>query len=111
MSELTRNEYAITRGSRTSDANQSVVASTLHAYNAQKVRSELWNADMLDRDSLGSLAKFVAPYGRQRKGLHGHIFCAAQYLWADAGHSEPSSRDPGEQTHEHRHYQTSAAGI
>lgn len=43
------------------DANQAVVAGTLHAYNAQNVSSELWNSDVLPRDSLGSLAKFVPP--------------------------------------------------
>jgi hypothetical protein len=46
---------------RASDANQSVVAGTLHAYNAQNVASELWNSDMVARDSLGNLAKFVPP--------------------------------------------------
>lgn len=46
---------------RTSDANQSVVAGSLHAYNAQNVASELWNSDMVARDSLGNLAKFVPP--------------------------------------------------
>jgi hypothetical protein len=46
---------------RTSSANQAVVAGTLHAYNAQNVSSELWNSDMLPRDSLGNLAKFVPP--------------------------------------------------
>lgn len=45
----------------TSDANQSVVAGALHAYNAQNISSELWNSAMLARDSLGSLAKFVPP--------------------------------------------------
>src|SRR3974390_2154218 len=44
-----------------SDANQAVVPGTLHAYNAQNVSSELWNSDMLSRDSLGNLAKFVPP--------------------------------------------------
>jgi hypothetical protein len=46
---------------RTSSANQAVVPGTLHAYNAQNVSSELWNSDMLPRDSLGNLAKFVPP--------------------------------------------------
>jgi hypothetical protein len=44
-----------------SDANQAVVPGTLHAYNAQNVRTELWNSDMVPRDSLGNLAKFVPP--------------------------------------------------
>ena len=45
-----------------SDANHSVVPGTLHAYNAQNVSSELWNSDQISaRDSLGNLAKFVAP--------------------------------------------------
>jgi hypothetical protein len=44
-----------------SDANQSVTAGTLHAYNAQAVSSELWHSDMLPRDSVGNLAKFVPP--------------------------------------------------
>jgi hypothetical protein len=46
---------------RINDANQSVVSGALHAYNAQNVASELWNSDMVARDSLGSLAKFVPP--------------------------------------------------
>lgn len=45
----------------TADANQAVVPGTLHAYNAQNVSSELWNSDMVPNDSLGNLAKFVAP--------------------------------------------------
>ena len=45
----------------TSDANQAVVPGTIHAYNAQNVSSELWNSDMIPRDSLGNLAKFVPP--------------------------------------------------
>jgi PKD repeat protein len=43
------------------DANQAVVPGTLHAYNAQNVGSELWNSDLVARDSLGNLAKFVPP--------------------------------------------------
>jgi len=44
------------------NANQAVVAGTLHAYNAQNVATELWNSDMIGaRDALGSLAKFVSP--------------------------------------------------
>jgi hypothetical protein len=43
------------------DANQAIAAGTLHAYNAQNVSSELWNSDIFSRDSLGNLAKFVAP--------------------------------------------------
>ena len=44
------------------NANQAVVAGTLHAYNAENVATELWNSDMLSsRDSLGNFAKFVAP--------------------------------------------------
>jgi PKD repeat protein len=44
------------------NANQAVVAGTLHAYNAQNVAKELWNSDMLgSRDGLGNFAKFVAP--------------------------------------------------
>ena len=43
------------------DANQAVVPGTLHAYNAQNVSSELWNSDLVARDSLGNLAKFVPP--------------------------------------------------
>jgi hypothetical protein len=46
----------------TSDANQAVVAGTLHAFSAQNVTDELWNSDMVPgRDSLGNLAKFVPP--------------------------------------------------
>jgi hypothetical protein len=45
----------------TTDANQAVVPGTLHAYNAEKVSSELWNSDKVPGDSLGNLAKFVAP--------------------------------------------------
>lgn len=45
----------------TASANQATVAGTLHAYNAQNVSLELWNSDMLPRDSLGNLAKFVPP--------------------------------------------------
>lgn len=45
----------------TDDANQSLAAGTLHAYNALNVSQELWNSDMLPRDSLGTLAKFVPP--------------------------------------------------
>lgn len=46
----------------TSDANQAVVAGTLHAFSAQNVTNELWNSDMIPgRDSLGNLAKFVPP--------------------------------------------------
>ena len=44
-----------------SDANQAVVAGTLHAFNAVNVSQELWNSDMLPRDSIGNLAKFVPP--------------------------------------------------
>lgn len=44
-----------------SDANQAVVAGTLHAYNAQNVATELWNSDMVARDAVGLFAKFVAP--------------------------------------------------
>ena len=44
------------------NANQAVVAGTLHAYNAENVATELWSSDLISsRDSLGSLAKFVAP--------------------------------------------------
>jgi hypothetical protein len=44
------------------NANQAVVAGTLHAYDAQNVASELWNSDLLmARDGLGNFAKFVAP--------------------------------------------------
>jgi len=44
------------------DANQTVVAGTLHAYDAQHVAHELWNSAQLNaRDSLGNFAKFVAP--------------------------------------------------
>ncbi len=46
----------------TSDANQAVVAGTLHAYDAQDITNELWNSDMVPgRDALGNLAKFVPP--------------------------------------------------
>lgn len=46
----------------TSDANQAVVAGTLHAYDAQNVATELWNSDkLMARDGLGNFAKFVAP--------------------------------------------------
>ncbi|HTV63031.1 MAG TPA: fibronectin type III domain-containing protein [Verrucomicrobiae bacterium] len=46
----------------TSDANQAVVAGTLHAYDARDVTNELWNSDMVPaRDALGNLAKFVPP--------------------------------------------------
>jgi hypothetical protein len=45
----------------TADANQATVAGTLHAYDAQNVSRELWNSDMVPRDSLGNLAKFVPP--------------------------------------------------
>jgi hypothetical protein len=46
----------------TANANQSVVAGTLHAYDAQNIATELWNSDMLiARDGLGNFAKFVAP--------------------------------------------------
>ncbi|MDE3065919.1 MAG: hypothetical protein KGJ60_00055 [Verrucomicrobiota bacterium] len=45
----------------TASANQATVTGTLHAYNAQNVSEELWNSDMVSRDSLGSLAKFVPP--------------------------------------------------
>ena len=44
-----------------SDANQAVVPGTLHAYKAANVSTELWNSDMVPRDSLGNLAKFVPP--------------------------------------------------
>jgi hypothetical protein len=45
-----------------SDANQAVVAGTLHAYNAQDISQELWNSDMVPaRDAIGNFAKFVAP--------------------------------------------------
>lgn len=44
------------------NANQAVVAGTLHAYDAQNVTNELWNSDLLPvRDSLGNYPKFVAP--------------------------------------------------
>lgn len=44
------------------DANQAVVAGTLHAYNAQNVSQELWNSDMVSaRDAVGLFAKFVPP--------------------------------------------------
>lgn len=43
------------------NANQATVAGTLHAYMAANVTNELWNSDMLPRDSLGNLAKFVPP--------------------------------------------------
>ena len=46
----------------TADAGYSPVAGTLHAYDAGNVANELWNSDMVSaRDSLGNLAKFVAP--------------------------------------------------
>ena len=46
----------------TANANQGVVAGTLHAFSAQSVTNELWNSDMVPgRDSLGNLAKFVPP--------------------------------------------------
>jgi hypothetical protein len=45
----------------TGDANQSVVAGTLHAYSAENVGDELWNSDMRPSDALGYLAKFVPP--------------------------------------------------
>src|SRR5262249_26388946 len=51
-----------------SDANHAVAPGTLHAYNAQNVSSELWNSDQISaRDSLGNLAKFVAPTGANGK--------------------------------------------
>ena len=37
------------------------MAGTLHAYNAQYVSLELWNSDLVPRDALGNLAKFVPP--------------------------------------------------
>jgi hypothetical protein len=46
----------------TANANQAVVAGTLHAYDAQNVATELWNSDMVPgRDALGNYPKFVAP--------------------------------------------------
>ncbi|MBU6401101.1 MAG: hypothetical protein KGS61_12330, partial [Verrucomicrobia bacterium] len=45
----------------TYDANQAVVPGTLHAYDAENVAHELWNSDLLARDALGNLAKFVPP--------------------------------------------------
>lgn len=44
------------------NANQAVVAGTLHAYDAQNIGTELWNSDQSGtRDMLGNFAKFVAP--------------------------------------------------
>jgi PKD repeat protein len=44
------------------DANQALVAGTLHAYAAQNVTNELWNSDMVSaRDAIGTFAKFVVP--------------------------------------------------
>lgn len=46
----------------TANANQAVVAGSLHAYDAQNVSRELWNSDLLSsRDAIGNFAKFVAP--------------------------------------------------
>jgi len=46
----------------TANANQAVVAGTLHAYDAANVAHELWNSDMAGtRDLIGFFAKFVAP--------------------------------------------------
>ncbi|MDB6065311.1 MAG: C-terminal target protein [Pedosphaera sp.] len=46
----------------TANANNAVVAGTLHAYNAQAVTSELWNSDMvISRDAIGNISKFNAP--------------------------------------------------
>jgi hypothetical protein len=43
-------------------ANQQVRPGILRAYNAQNVADELWNSEQLSaRDSVGNLAKFVAP--------------------------------------------------
>jgi hypothetical protein len=45
-----------------SDANQAIVAGSLHAYSAEHVTNELWNSSqLLSRDGYGNLAKFVAP--------------------------------------------------
>jgi len=44
------------------NANQAVVAGTLHAYDAQNVANEIWNSDKVPgQDTLGAFAKFVAP--------------------------------------------------
>ncbi|HEV2210224.1 MAG TPA: hypothetical protein VG167_15710 [Verrucomicrobiae bacterium] len=44
------------------NANQAVVAGTLHAYSAVNVATELWNSDLIaSRDTLGTFAKFVPP--------------------------------------------------
>ena len=45
----------------TANANQSTVAGTLHAYIAANVTNELWNSDMVSRDAMGNIAKFVPP--------------------------------------------------
>jgi hypothetical protein len=45
----------------TSDANQSVVSGTPHAYSAQNVGTELWDSGQVSRDAVGNLAKFVPP--------------------------------------------------
>jgi hypothetical protein len=44
------------------DANQQVRPGILRAYNAQNVTNELWNSEQISaRDTVGNLAKFVAP--------------------------------------------------
>jgi hypothetical protein len=53
------------------DANQATVPGTLHAYRATNVTNELWNSDLLPRDALGNLAKFVPP-----TAVNGKIYMA-----------------------------------
>ena len=44
------------------DGNHNTCPGTLHAYDAQDVRRELWNSDQVKaRDAVGALAKFVPP--------------------------------------------------
>lgn len=44
------------------NANQALVAGTLHAYDAKNITNELWNSDLVPaRDAVGIFPKFVAP--------------------------------------------------
>jgi hypothetical protein len=44
-----------------SSAQGAIRPGILHAYNAENVTNELWNSELLSRDSVGNFAKFVPP--------------------------------------------------
>ena len=45
----------------TGDYDTRGISGTLHAFDAANLSQEIWNSDMVSRDTLGGFARFVAP--------------------------------------------------